>query len=119
MNLKINLFRCFLFCCTSTLFGQLDTYNYQRELKGVTDQWHQIQIPKTVFGKINPSMSDIRIYGITAINDTIEAPYILEKTKGVASHVAVPFKQINTVKTNAVKITQPGLPSKRITGYYP
>lgn len=71
--------------------AQMHDYKYKRELKGINAQWHAIELPDDVFGKVNivetirdvptktdKAFSDVRIYGITKNNDTIEAPYILK-----------------------------------------
>ncbi|MFT5337817.1 MAG: hypothetical protein ACI9YL_001829, partial [Luteibaculaceae bacterium] len=51
-------------------YGQVDDYNYKREIKGVQDQWHKIILPNDIFGKTEPDFSDIRIFGLTERNDT-------------------------------------------------
>jgi len=52
-------------------------YAYKREIKGVTEQWHSIIFPDEMYEKLNRDFSDIRIFGVTKNNDTIEAPYLL------------------------------------------
>ena len=60
-----------LFVCAISL-GQMSEYNYKIELKGVTNDWHRIVLPNSVFEELDTSLNDIRIFGITAKNDTIE-----------------------------------------------
>jgi len=58
-------------------FGQMNEYNYKRVLTGIKDEWHNIVLPNEIFGKVKQDLSDIRVFGITKDNDTIEVPYIL------------------------------------------
>ena len=79
----------------SSSFGQMDDYNYKRELKGVDEQWHKIILPNEIFGKSSQNLTDIRIFGLTENNDTIEAPYLLQLTTEKTSSKQVAFKTIN------------------------
>lgn len=76
-------------------YGQIDQYNFKRELKGISEQWHKILLPDEVFGKISQNLSDIRIFGITAGNDTIEAPYLLQLATEKIYSKEVEFKILN------------------------
>lgn len=75
-------------------FGQLDTYAHKIEISGIKDQWHKIEIPDSVFGKISQNMNDLRIYGVTE-TDTVEAPYLLKVVKGQYLRKAIAFKKLN------------------------
>ena len=96
MKLKNNILFFLGSLCTILSFGQLDTYDHKIELSGIEDQWHAIEIPHTVFGKIHQNMNDLRIYGLTP-NDTIEAPYILKAATEKTQSKKVDFKLINSV----------------------
>jgi len=76
-------------------FGQIDQYNYQHEIQGITDTWHTIKLPNAVFAQTNTGLSDVRIFGITA-KDTIEAPFLLQRTKEEVKTKEVKFKRLNT-----------------------
>lgn len=80
----------------SCAFGQLDEYNYKRELLGVSETWHKVVLPNELFGKVESDLSDIRIFGITADNDTVEAPYILQLKTEQVSNNDVNFRTVNT-----------------------
>ncbi|WP_445956131.1 DUF3999 family protein [Yeosuana sp.] len=56
----------------------MQKYDYKRELIGNTESWQKVILPNDLFEKISPGLSDIRIFGITNTNDTIEAPYLLK-----------------------------------------
>jgi hypothetical protein len=73
----------------------MDEFGFKRELHGISDPWHKIEFPDDIFAKVNNDLSDIRIYGITEINDTIEAPYLLEIATDNKEEVDVSFKLIN------------------------
>lgn len=76
-------------------YGQIDQYNFKRELKGISEQWHKIVLPDEVFGKISQDLSDVRIFGITAGNDTIKAPYLLQLATEKIYSKEVEFKILN------------------------
>lgn len=80
--------------CSFT-FGQIEQYNFKRELKGVSEQWHKIILPDEVFGKTSNDLTDIRIFGITADNDTIETPYLLQLATESVSNKNILFKTLN------------------------
>lgn len=95
MNLKVNITICLLLFACSFAYAQLDQYTYQRELKGITEQWHKLTLPDEVFSNVSPRLSDLRIFGITQNNDTIEAPYILQITADEISGAEIDFKILN------------------------
>lgn len=53
-------------------------------------------MPDEVFGHVSQDLSDIRIFGITAGNDTIEAPYMFRLAREIISGREVAFKILNT-----------------------
>ena len=77
MKIKITSSLLFFSLITTISFGQMEDYKYQREIKNVTNQWHKISLPNSIFNKVANDLSDIRIFGTKANNDTIEAPYVL------------------------------------------
>lgn len=95
MKITTRLF-ALLFFTYSHAYGQMEQYNYQVELKGISQQWHEIMLPDGVFGKTSQSLNDIRIFGITESKDTLEAPYILKVDAGETSHKEIVFKTLNT-----------------------
>jgi len=96
MKLKINIIIGLLMFTGLCAYGQMEQYDYKRELHGITDQWHKVILPDEIFGNLSPNLSDLRIYGVTASNDTIEAPYLLRLgTEKRATH-EVNFKNVNT-----------------------
>ena len=81
--------------------AQMAHYNYKRELTGITGQWHSFVLPSEVFGKSNSALTDLRIYGITPNNDTIEVPYLLRLKTEQRVGRTIAFKTINTSKNSA------------------
>ncbi|MGS0524577.1 hypothetical protein ACU8V7_04590 [Zobellia nedashkovskayae] len=77
MNLKTKLLIFFGWWSCTMAFGQLSTYEYKQELKGISEQWHTMTLSNQVFHNTNDNLSDIRVYGLTE-SDTLEAPYILK-----------------------------------------
>ena len=47
---------------TTFCSAQIETYRYKRALSHITGEWHQITLPDEVFGKVNPDISDLKIY---------------------------------------------------------
>lgn len=93
MKTKIKLILITIFCF-STVTAQIEKYNYQREIIGVSDTWHKLLLPNDIFGNVKKDLNDIRIYGITD-PDTIEAPYLLTMLTGSTKWNDIPFKLIN------------------------
>ncbi|WP_299685675.1 DUF3999 family protein [uncultured Dokdonia sp.] len=96
MKRQINICIGTLLLVCSYSYGQMQEYAYKRELKGIQDQWHKIVIPETMFGTLSRKLTDIRLYGITKDNDTIEAPYFLQKTTDQITSNEVTFNTLNT-----------------------
>lgn len=85
-----------LFLLFSTfLSAQINQYNYKRELHPVSEKWHSIPLPNTIFEKTRNDLSDIRIYGVSE-KDTTEAPYALNIKNNNIKNVFVDFKALNT-----------------------
>lgn len=87
---------------TTFSYGQkVDQYSYQRVLEGVTEQWHHLVLPDEIFAKVSSDLSDIRIFGVDANSDTLEAPYLLQVAAEKVVNTAVPFKRLNTAHNQA------------------
>jgi hypothetical protein len=84
-----------LLCKCSISFAQIEQYNFKRELKGISEQWHKIILPDEFFGKVANDFSDIRIFGITKDKDTIETPYLLRTASERISTTDIVFKTLN------------------------
>lgn len=77
-------------------YGQIEQYNFKRELKGISEQWHKIILPNEVFGKVSQELTDIRIFGIKTSNDTVEVPYLLRLASEKTFIKDVAFNTLNT-----------------------
>ncbi|WP_108801677.1 DUF3999 family protein [Aquimarina sp. Aq107] len=100
MRLKINIVQWVLFLICLQTYAQIDKYTYKKELLNVSDDWHTIVLPDEIFKNVSSDLSDIRIYGITKENDTVEAPYLLEQKKPKISSKNVGFKYVNKSTTD-------------------
>lgn len=105
MKFKILIFFSLIIVLNS--FGQINQsqeierdYNYKSELTGIKNGWNKIILPNEVFKDVEPSLNDIRIFGITKQLDTVEAPYILYRQKDEIIDQWVLFKMINQVKND-------------------
>lgn len=76
--------------------GQMVEYNFKRELGEFAEQWHRIILPDELFGKTSRDLTDIRIFGITEDNDTVEAPYLLRISNDKVSDKRVTFNAVNS-----------------------
>ncbi len=85
-----------LLSCTFS-YAQLKNYNYERALIGVEDTWHKVVLPSEIFTHINNPLSEVRIFGITEKQDTIEAPYVLQLKTDEITRKEISFKIINRV----------------------
>lgn len=100
MKLTVKILVYFFLLACSRSYGQPGDYSYKRALTGITAQWHKITLPDEVFGKALPNLNDIRIFGITAGNDTVEAPYLLRLTTEKIMERAIAFKTLNASYNN-------------------
>ncbi len=95
MTLKPNILILILTLASFSLFAQPFNYQYKRDILNVTENWHSISLPNDIFGKIQNQLNDIRIYGITKNNDTVEAPYILKISDSKSVPTQIPFTTLN------------------------
>lgn len=95
MKLKTILSSFLLLGPCILMYGQLESYSYKRELLTVTDQWHRISLPDAMYANVKQDLSDIRIYGITAKNDTVEAPYLLHLNAPKKVNTELEFRRLN------------------------
>ena len=96
MKITIKKYTWLLIFLYSYSYGQIEQYDYKRELKGVSEQWHKIILPNEIFGKVSQNLSDIRIYGVTEKNDTVESAYILQQAIEKVFKNEIKYKIINT-----------------------
>jgi hypothetical protein len=78
----------------------MEQFDYKRDLNGITELWHKIVVPDELFGKVSQNLSDIRIFGITASNDTVEAPYLMQLATEKISRKEIAFKTLNASHNN-------------------
>jgi len=55
-----------------------------------------VVLPESIFEHVSPYLYDLRIYGITSKNDTVEASYVLQLKKERSVDKALHFKIINS-----------------------
>lgn len=76
-------------------YAQLHTYYYKQQLQGVNpNAWHKLTLPENIFGQMKSGYADLRIYGVSA-TDTIEIPYLLDKTDTLTQKQVYPISIIN------------------------
>ncbi|MHA7058121.1 DUF3999 family protein [Aquimarina sp. M1] len=73
----------------------MEQYKYKRSLSGISDTWHTLELPNEIFNDVSYDFSDIRVFGITKENDTVEAPYLLKQNKPIRTSKKVNFETIN------------------------
>ena len=96
MKIATKIFIILIIFNISISYGQIEEYSYKRELKGMSEQWCKIVLPNEVFGKVLPDLADIRIFGVTTDNDTVEVPYILRFACDETIVKDIAFNVINT-----------------------
>lgn len=87
-----------LYC--ALVSAQTEDYQYLREINGVEDQWHRLEIGPEVLSKLSEGMNDIKVIGITPENDTIEAAYLLRSTADKEDRVELRFNLLNQSSKN-------------------
>ena len=80
---------------------QMSEYEFKREISGIKGQWNTLELPDQLYSKVATDLSDIRIYGITSKNDTIEAPYLYAIKNDNNTSKVTDFKLINQSKNGA------------------
>lgn len=96
MTLKIKIALLLLTGCAAA-YGQ---FAYKRDITGISEQWHRLELPDALFGKVAADLADLRIYGVTPKGDTLEAPYLLRRSTEQILEQAVDFQLINTTRNN-------------------
>ena len=89
---RVNLLILFFF--STITWAQIADYNVKREILGVSEQWHSLEMPTSVFENCKDDLADFRIYGITP-TDTLEIPYLLRIAKEERTHKEIDFNLIN------------------------
>ncbi len=99
MILKTKLFTILFVLVVTYANAQMKDYNYKRELTGITNSWHKLILPDDLYKNVSQNISDIRVFGITEKQDTVEAAYILRLKSDKITNTSVNFKRLNTSKT--------------------
>ena len=94
---KISILSLFICSVFSTL-GQMTDYRYKREITGVEDRWHRVEIPDEVYEKLEYPLNDIRIFGITDDKDTIESAYLIDVQRTKKTSDSRPYELLNKVR---------------------
>lgn len=98
MKILVNLLLGIVFLSSTVSFAQWQEFSYQRKIEGVNSQWHSLQLPKEIYGKLLPSLNDLRIMGITKTGDTSEVPYLVYEKEDKITNKRVEFTQLNSSK---------------------
>lgn len=77
------------------LQAQMQPYHYQRDIGGVQNTWHTITLPPEIYEHTQNSLADIRIFGLTRDNDTVEVPYVLNPIRLFDQTKAISHRIIN------------------------
>ncbi|WP_127846581.1 DUF3999 family protein [Psychroflexus aestuariivivens] len=113
MKHSLKILNCLLLLVLATsAHAQIEDYEYKRELKGVNEQWHKVILPNEIFSKTKPNLADLRIFGFTENNDTIETPYLLQLTTEKKSIKEVAFEILNTSHNETGHFFTFGIPTK-------
>jgi hypothetical protein len=79
--------------------AQIDEFTYKRALIGEPALWNKIELVPSLYERIDLENPNFRLYGITAINDTVEAPYLLKSNQSNSILKKVSYEIINTSNT--------------------
>jgi len=87
----------FLLLSISIQAQNLNNYECKQKIATPTDTYHTIELTDELYQHVQPKLYDLRIIGFTEKGDTIEAPYILDQHKKVATKTAtsIPFELLN------------------------
>ena len=76
----------------------LGSYDFQREVMNPQEGWYRVELPLEMIGKMKPSFSDLRFYGLDAKGDTIRIPYQVETWRPGSELVSKSFNSFNEVR---------------------
>lgn len=82
------------------LQAQWGPYHYERQLGTVESGWHAIELPDDIFHNLKFNYADLRIMGIQANGDTIEAPYLLQLPEERPAVEKMAFSLLNQSRQN-------------------
>lgn len=82
---------------TTTICGQGNDFEYRRSLTGIYKTWHIIELPDSMYDRLNDDLSDIRILSISE-TDTVEAAYELQRFDKKRIRREIDFEVLNQAK---------------------
>lgn len=96
-----NLFHIlYLLLLPALLYGQMIDYTYSQSISGITNDWHLVPLSNHVIANTKNGLQDVRIFGINAQGDTLEAPYILNRASSTSEKRKVNFERLNESKNS-------------------
>ncbi|PCJ67558.1 MAG: hypothetical protein COA58_00030 [Bacteroidetes bacterium] len=75
--------------------AQTDTFLYQRQITGVNQEWHEMDVPMDVLSRVKNNLGDIRIFGINNQGDTLGVPYLIAINVPEQHKESVPVDVLN------------------------
>lgn len=81
------------------VMAQSTAYRFQAKINGVTANWHTLRLPNSLFDVTKAGLEDVRIYGFKG-TDTIEIPYMLEKSADQTVERETNFTLLNQSHSN-------------------
>ncbi|WKK66319.1 DUF3999 family protein [Lutimonas zeaxanthinifaciens] len=97
VRVKFLIIFVFLLCLKA--FGQNNEFDYKREITGIKDQWHRIELPIETMNNLYHGFNELRIIGITRKKDSVEVPYFLNHLQDKTILLDIPFNVINSSYT--------------------
>lgn len=88
-------FLVFFILIQSFAFGQMKDFKFKREIQAIDNQWHTLSLPNEMYSKISKDFSDVRVFGINAKKDTIEATFVWKNNDLNFANDILAFKTIN------------------------
>ena len=80
--------------------AQISNFAYKRQFTPAASGWQQIDLPDSLFSKLNRQLTDLRVYGLSPTGDTIEAPYLLVQRKPKPYEGQLSVRMLNKSKRN-------------------
>lgn len=96
MKLKTKLSSILFALVITYANAQMKDYHFKRELSGITSSWHKLILPDEFYKNVSQNLSDIRVFGITAKQDTIEASYVWRIKSEKTENTPIDFKILNS-----------------------
>ena len=78
----------------------MENFKYGAPISSIKNEWHSLDLTPEILGNTKYNLSDIRIFGISSIGDSIQAPYFINIKSQDVNQVNFNLPIINNYKND-------------------